>query len=168
MQLDSFGTVTEFGVAIAGFSALAAALTHEPGTLTPLDRFRTVNLLMAALTPAFAATFPMIGEAFGASGAALWRGTSVGVSVAIVLSLVVSLRLVHSLSAVDRLGLSRPLWVLFLGVNALALAALLINASEVLGPAGPGPILASLVGLLFLGAVQLVRIVVVRTVEPEA
>jgi len=168
MQLDAFETVTEFGVALAGFSALAATLTHKPGALTPLDRVRTINLLSTTLTPAFVALFPAIGESFGVSGTALWRGTSVGLTVVVVAAFGFSLSLFRSLSAADRAGLSPVLWVFFVGINALVVVAQVINASAALAAPGPGPILASLVALLFLGAQQLVRIVIVRPVEPSA
>lgn len=65
---DSFGTVMEFSVALAGFSAVAIALSHDPGSLAPLDRFRALNLLSASLGSAFGASFVLVGTAFGMSG----------------------------------------------------------------------------------------------------
>ena len=168
MDLDSFGIVTEFGVALAGFSALAAALTRRPGVLTSIDRFRTINLLVWALTPAFASTFPMVGEAFGVTGAWLWRATSlalVGVLAAVVL---VSQRLIGFMSQADRASLSKIMLVLFYVGHPFLIVVNLLNASSIGWSPGPGPILASLIWLLFMGAVQLVRIVVAGPVEPAA
>lgn len=57
---------------------------------------------------------------------------------------------------------SKTLWVLFLGGHTAASILLLLNALGLLVPPGPGPILASLVWVLFVGAMQLIRIVVAR------
>jgi len=162
VNLDSFATITEFGVALAGFSALAAALTQRPGVLAPVDRFRTINLLFAALTPAFVSTFPMIGAAFGAHGGPLWRGTSIGFAVVLIVTVVFTVHSARSLSAADRAFLSKIMWALFLAGHTAAFIILLLNALGLLAPPGPGPILASLVWLLFIGALQLVRIIVAR------
>jgi len=168
VDLDSFATVTEFGVALAGFSALAAALTQKPGVLASLDRFRTINLLVWALTPAFVSTFPMVGEAFGAAGASLWRGTSLSLAAILVLVVVVSLQLVRFLSQAERAALSRIMSVLFYVGHPFLIVVNLINASGIVWSPGPGPVLASLIWLLFMGAIQLVRIVVAGPVEPAA
>jgi len=168
VDVNSFATVTEFGVALAGFSALAAALAQKPGTLSALDRFRTINLLVTALTPAFVSTFPLIGEAFGAAGISLWRGTSISLTVIFALLAIVSLRLAGALSQTDRAALSGIMWVLFLGGYIFFLGVNLFNAFGMIWLPGPGPILASLIWLLFLAAVQLVRIVAAKPADLAA
>jgi hypothetical protein len=162
VNLDSFATITEFGVALAGFSALAAALTQRPGELPRVEQFRTINLLFASLTPAFVSTFPMIGEAFGAHDESLWRGTSIGFAVVLTATVIFTLHSARSLSAADHAFLSKAMWALFLGGHTAVSIILLLNALGSLAPPGPGPILACLVWLLFIGAMQLIRIVVAR------
>ena len=131
---DSFGTITEFGVALAGFSAVAIALSHEPGAMAPLDRFRALNLLSCALGAAFGATFVFIGASFGATGTTLWIGSSVGVLVVVLGCTAVPLLLARRLSLGDRSQLSNFLWVLCIGGNSVFAAVLLANAIGLFGP----------------------------------
>jgi hypothetical protein len=159
---DSFGTIMEFSVALAGFSAVAIALSHEPGALAPLDRFRALNLLGCALGAAFGASFVLIGDAFGASGAALWRGTSAGVLVIVIVCTAIPLLLARQMSPADRRQLSRALWVLLVGGNLILSGVQLSNLAGLFGPASPGPIMASLVWLLFFAALLFVRMLVNR------
>jgi len=53
--LDSLGSIIEFSVGIAGFSAIVSAFLQRAGGLDPISRFRVLNLLLMALSPAFAA-----------------------------------------------------------------------------------------------------------------
>ena len=53
MGYDGLGDIVEFSIGLAGFSAVVTAFLHRSRTLTPIDRFRTINLLLLALTPAF-------------------------------------------------------------------------------------------------------------------
>jgi len=52
---DGLGDIVEFSIGLAGFSAVVTAFLHRSRSLTPVDRFRTINLLLLALTPAFLA-----------------------------------------------------------------------------------------------------------------
>ncbi len=159
---DSFGTIMEFSVALAGFSAVAIALSHEPGALAPLDRFRALNLLSCALGAAFGASFVLIGDAFGASGPALWRATSAGLLLIVIVCTAIPLLLARQMSPADRRQLSRVLWVLSIGGNLILSGVQLSNLAGLFGPASPGPIMASLVWLLFFSALLFVRMLVNR------
>lgn len=53
MGYDGLGDIVEFSIGLAGFSAVVTAFLHRSQVLTPIDRFRTINLLLLALTPAF-------------------------------------------------------------------------------------------------------------------
>ena len=159
---ESFGTITEFAVALAGFSAVAIALSREPGTMAPLDSFRSLNLLCCSLGSAFGSTFVPIGASFGVSGPALWRGTSVGVLLIVILCVAIPLSLTRRMSPADRSQLSGTLWVLLIGGNLILTGLLLSNLAELFGAPGPGPIMVSLVWLLFFSALLFVRILVNR------
>ena len=165
---DSFGTITEFAVALAGFSAVAIALSHEPGALAPLDRFRALSLLSCALGAAFGASFVLIGGAFGASGPALWRGTSFGVLLIVIACTAIPLFLARRMSPADRNQLSSVLWVLSIGGNSVLAVVQLSNLAGLFGPPSPGPIMASLVWLLFFSALLFVRMLVNRPGSPAA
>jgi hypothetical protein len=165
---DSFGTVMEFSVALAGFSAVAIALSHEPGSLAPLDRFRALNLLSTSLGPAFGASFVLIGASFGMSDAPLWRFASSGVLIVAVLNLFVPILLRRRLSSVDRGRLSRILWALAVGGNPLLVVVQLANIFGLFGPPSAGPIMASLIWLLLFSSLLFVRMLVQRPVPPAA
>jgi hypothetical protein len=158
----SFGTVMEFSVALAGFSAVAIALSHERGAMAPLDRFRALNILTNSLGPAFAASLVLIGAAFGASGPMLWRLTSVGALVVALACMVVPILLRRGLDAKDRRRLSLGLWILAVGGNPIVAAVLLMNTAGSFGAPGPGPIIASLMWWLLFSAVLFVRMLVNR------
>jgi len=53
MGYEGLGDIVEFSIGLAGFSAVVTAFLHRSRILTPVDRFRTINLLLLALTPAF-------------------------------------------------------------------------------------------------------------------
>jgi len=165
---NSFGTIMEFAVALAGFSAVAIALSHDPGSMAPLDRFRALNLLTNSLGAGFGASFVLIGAAFGARDALLWQFTSAGVSLVAITCAVVPLVLRARLSLADKGRLSRVLWVLAIGGNPLLFAIQLANILGLFGSPNPGPIMASLVWLLFFSALLFVRMLVNRPVSTAA
>lgn len=53
--IDSLGNLVEFGVGLAGFSAIVTVFIHRSRELPPIDRWRILNLLTLALTPPFVA-----------------------------------------------------------------------------------------------------------------
>ncbi len=164
----SFGTVMEFSVALAGFSAVAIALSNERGALAPLDRFRTLNILTNSLGPAFGASLVLIGSAFGADGVTLWRLTSVGVLVVALVCLAVPIMLWLRLGRVDRSQLSLGLWALSIGGTSTISLVQVMNIAGVFGDPGPGPIIASLMWLLAFSAILFVRILVNRPAPSDA
>ncbi len=165
---DSFGTIMEFGVALAGFSAVAIALSHEPGALAPLDRIRALSLLGFSLGAAFGASFVLIGAAFGASGPALWRGTSLGVLLIVIACAAIPFLLVRRMSPADRAQLSSVMWALSNGGSVVVAGVQLSNLAGLFGPPSPGPIMASLVWLLFFSALLFVRMLVNRPRPPAS
>ncbi len=168
MELDSFGVVTEFGVALAGFSAVATALSQQRGAIAALDRFRTLNMLMWSLGAAFVSTFPYVAYGFGAEGVAVWRSSSLGFVVVLAVGTAVPIVLRRRLEPRDRRQLSPVLWVLAVGGNSVLIVFQAANVSGLLGAPSPGPILASLVWLLFFAALLFVRMLVNRPSAPAA
>ena len=164
---DSFASVMEFSVALAGFSAVAIALSHEPGALAPLDRFRALSLLSNALGAAFGASFVLIGNAFDVSGPPLWQLSSLGVLMVVISCLAVSVYLSRRLVPEDRSRLSSALWVIHLGGHPMLVGVLLANMAGLFGPTSPGPIMASLIWLLFFSSLLFVRMLVSRP-EPSS
>ena len=168
MDLDSFATVPEFAVALAGFSGVAFALSHQRGALASIDRFRTLNLLMWALGAAFVSTFPLLAVSFGAQGPLVWRWSSAGFVLVLLVCTAVPLILVRSLSAHDRAALSNALWVLAVGGNIVLLLIQIANVLGLFGDPMPGPILAGLIWLLFFASLLFVRLLVNRPAAPAA
>ena len=168
MDAGSFSIITEFAVALAGFSGIAIALSHDRGALAPIDHFRTLNLLMWALGAAFVSTFPLIAHSFGLQGPSIWRASSAGFLAVLVVCTAVPVNLRRSLAAHDRALLSRILWVLAIGGNIVVALAQLSNILPLFGQSTPGPLLAGLVWLLFFAALLFVRLLVNRPGTPAA
>lgn len=159
---DSFGTVMEFSIALAGFTAVAIALSREPGRLDPLDCFRALNLLTTALGAGFGASFVLIGSAFGATGPVLWQFASAGLVVVVAFVTAVPIYLSLRLTPSQRGETSPLIWTLGAGGNVVVVAAQVANMAGVFGPAGPGPIMASLIWLLLVSSLMFVRLLVIR------
>ena len=168
MDAGSFSIVTEFAVALAGFSGIAIALSHDRGALAAIDRFRTLSLLMWALGAAFVSTFPLIAQSFGVQGPSIWRAASAGFLAVLVVCTAVPFKLRRLLAAHDRASLSNILWVLATGGNLVVALGQLPNVLPWLGPATPGPLLAGLIWLLFFAALLFVRLLVNRPGTPVA
>ena len=148
---DSFASVMEFSVALAGFASVAIALSVEPGALAPLDRFRALNLLSNALGAGFGASFVLIGNAFDLSGPALWQFAGAGVFGVVILCMALPIHQRSRLSPPDRGRLSSGLWVVLLGGHSVLAVIQVANLAGLFGAPGPGPIMASLIWLLFFG-----------------
>jgi hypothetical protein len=123
---------------------------------------------MWSLSAAFVSTFPLIAGSFGVSGPSVWRWSSAGFLVVLVVCAAVPLLLVRSLTAQDRASLSNTLWVLAVGGNTVLALVQLSNVVFLFGPPAPGPLLAGLIWLLFVAAVLFVRLLVNRPGAPAA
>jgi hypothetical protein len=53
MHYEELSDIVEFSIGLAGFSAVVTVFLQRSRKLSPIDRFRTINLLLLALTPAF-------------------------------------------------------------------------------------------------------------------
>jgi Na+/melibiose symporter-like transporter len=70
------------------------------------------------------------------------------------------------MSPADRRQLSSILWALSTGGNPVLAVVLLVNMSGLFGAPGPGPIMVSLIWLLFFSALLFVRMLVNRPGQP--
>jgi hypothetical protein len=168
LEPESFSSITEFGVAIAGFSGVAVALTHRDGGMSPIDRFRTLNLLVSALGATFASTFPLAAASFGATGSVIWAASSAGFAALLLVNSFLPFVLAASLSPEDRAALSSVIWMLAGGGSAVMVIWQATNAYAVFGPASPGPFVAGLLWQLFTATLLFVRLLVKRTVQADA
>jgi hypothetical protein len=141
---DELLTIAELSIALAGFSGVVVAFTHQ-GVLNSIDRWRFAALLSLSMGAAVVAFVPSILELFGYTGAALWRGSSVAFLVfAMVFLFVFVPRLNRAALELD--SHAPRAWVIpNLGLTILTYVSQLSNA---LGwPHSPGPALLIL-GLL--------------------
>ena len=58
-DLQLLSSIVEFSIGLGGFSGIVAVFVQRTGDWTAVDRWRVTNLLAVTLTPAFAAFFAM-------------------------------------------------------------------------------------------------------------
>ena len=162
MNSSDFSIITEFAVAVAGFSGIAIAISHQGGALSPLDQFRTLNLLTWALSAAFASTFPLVAESFGFAGPAIWQFTSVGFALILLLGLLERFLTARRIAPSDRTQLSSGVWALTVGGNSVLIVWQFINALGVFGQPSAAPILVGLLFVLAVSALIFVRLLIFR------
>lgn len=155
--MESFSTLTEFAIAMAGFSGIVIALRARDGGVEPLVWFRNLCLLTWALGAAFGSLGPALLENVGLATAAIWTGSSYLLALISALLMSVPLLARRRLDDADRARLARYVWVLALGGNGLAAAMLLANAVGTFGPARPGPVHGAIVWLLAFATLLFVR-----------
>ena len=160
MNIDSFGILTEFAVALAGFAGVAAVLSNRGDSFDPIAWIRTLALLSWAMGAAFASVLPLLGASYGVLGSQLWARCSfafVPVLVGQVAVLVISAR---RLTPTERALLATYMWVLAIGGNVLVAIWQLSNALRLHGDASPGPLVGGIVWVLAFSALNFVRMIV--------
>jgi hypothetical protein len=71
-ETELLSTIVEFSIGLAGFSGVIAAMSRNAGW-SELEKFRVVNLLQAALAPAFL-SFAALGLAhFQPNSVSAWQ-----------------------------------------------------------------------------------------------
>ena len=171
MSSDDFTILTEFAVALAGFSGVALAITHPGGPLTGLQRFRTVCLLAWSLAPAFGGTLPLLAEAWGAEGPQVWQWSSAGFAVVALGLIGVPIYVREGVAPKDRPQLARALWVLSIGGGMVLSTLLAVNAWRL---ASPGPLVFAILYHILLAAILFARLLLApisaarATKSPEA
>jgi hypothetical protein len=152
----------EFGVGLAGFSGVVVAFSRSSGQLVDYDRFRVIQLLVSALTPAFLALLPTILAGFDVTGESMWRFVSAAVSASIVVSAAFAVGSVQAIAPEARASLSPAVWRITLGGNSLCLIWNVLNLLQWPVPISSGPVLATLAWLLFVACLLFFRLLLVR------
>ncbi|AWZ00293.1 hypothetical protein RHODOSMS8_00740 [Rhodobiaceae bacterium] len=159
MDADAFSTITEFAVALAGFSGIVVAIAHRGDTFPSIDRYRTLTLLAYSLSAAFGSLLPMAVESLGFSGDEVWRIAGAVLAVVLAASIVISFLGTRRLDEDDRAGLSVAVGTLTAGGNGLLIVWLVVNSLTL---ASPSPLVFALIWQLGLSSLQFVRLVLAR------
>ena len=158
--MESFGLLTEVGVALAGFSGVAIAIGGRNGEISQLQQWRNTNLLLSTLGVTFGSLSVPFFEAFGLEGPALWRASSLAflpIALSTLVAPNVTLRRIPRSKIVH---FSKSTWYLSIVLTGFAFVSQLSNVLELFGTAAPGPLFAGLLALLIGGALQFTRILV--------
>ena len=167
MNASSFAIITEMATAIAGFSGIAVALSNRGNVIPPVDRFRTLNLLVWSLSAAFASTFPLVAESISLIGAAVWQASSAVFCVVLLMGLMIRFQTARDLTATERETLSPVVWTLTVGGNLVLIVWQILNAIGLFGAPSPGPILIGLIWLIAVSALIFVRLLTIRQAVSE-
>jgi len=161
MDADAFSTITEFAVALAGFSGIVVAIAHRGDTFPPIDRYRTLTLLAYSLSAAFGSLLPMAVESLGVRGDDVWRIAGGVLAIILAASVLVSFWGTRRLDEADRAGLSVAVGTLTAGGNGLLIVWLVANSLTL---ASPSPLVFALMWQLGLSSLQFVRLVLAQRV----
>ncbi len=164
-ERDALFAVAEFGVGLAGFSAIVVALVRRSGGWEAASAYRLELLLFQSLGAGLFAFLPVTISFLGVQGPAVWRIASALFVVFLALCFLADWRRFHRLPDEARAVLSRGL-VLVGNVQGAFFAVLLLP--NIAGfPFRPqiGPYFLVLVCLLGTAALNFMRIVVTRPSE---
>ena len=165
--MDSFATLTEFSVAIAGFSGIAIAIGARDGRVSSLTQFRNRNLLNFSIGAAFGSVLPPLMGHLGQSGASIWTYSS-GLFAAIIVYLVAGPFIARSeLTPSERKATSWPIWILSIAGTSIAGVAQLLNVFGFFGDPGPGPLYAGIVWTLLMATIQFYRLLSANPTAPD-
>ena len=156
MTPSSLSILTDFSVAVVGFSGIVAALAYQGSRFAPLDRFRVFTLLLYALCGAFGSLAPMVAQGFGASEPLYWQIGAGTLSLLMIGSILATFVAAWQLPPADRVKLQLYVWVLVVGGNAVL--AVWLAVSVVAAP-GPGPIMTAIIWQLFLSVLLFIRLI---------
>lgn len=162
MDFTDLSIFVEFGVGLAGFSGVVVAFGLRSDKLNEFDKFRVVMLLSFALLPAFVSTLPMVLAGFGIVGTETWRIMGavlvLGLAALSVLPIILARRMSPDITS----RLSSVVWVIGLGGTVLAFVWNGLNLKGWPNPFSLGPVLATMVWLLFLASLMFLRLLLVR------
>ena len=156
MTPTSLTSLTDFCVAVVGFSGIVATLAYQGSRFAPLDRFRVFTLLLYALCGAFGSLGPMVAQGFGASAPLYWQIGAGTLSLLMIGSILATFMAAWQLPPADRAKLQLYVWILVVGGNAVL--AIWLAASLVAFP-GPGPIMTAIIWQLFLSVLLFIRLI---------
>lgn len=156
--MESFTTLTEFAVAIAGFSGIAIAIRARNGTVSALTHFRNRNLLNFSIGAAFGSILPPLVHHLGASGVSIWTYSSALFAGIAVFLVVAPFRGRVPLNASEREATSWPIWIVSVVGTSIAAVTQILNSIGFFGTPGPGPMYAGIVWILAMATIQFYRL----------
>jgi hypothetical protein len=165
MDPGSINIITEFAIAVAGFTGIVFALDsrqtgdRQEGEQTPLVRFRAVTMLFYAFSAAFGSLLPTIVQSFDTS-VEVWEQSSAVLIVVLAANMAATVICSRTLlTAEQRLQLKGWMWLLVMLGNSVFAIWLAASLFGVL----PIPITAAFVTALtwqlVLSTVLFIRIV---------
>ncbi len=158
---DALFVVAEVSIGLAGFSGIVAAL-YARSSWHPLDKWRTVSLLMISFVTLGLALLTFGLYSLGIDGSTLWRAAS---AVAVAISIpsgVIGLRLQPPVTSIPNFSV---LGQIYFGVASLIILAHLLNLLAIMAPSSLGVFYLALVASLMLGAMEFTHIILIRPIE---
>lgn len=166
--MDSFSSLMEFAVAIAGFSGITMAIQARNAALSELQSFRNAMLLAFSLFAAFASAIPQACAHLGATGSQVWSWSSACFSVVCGAMMVLPFVARNAMSPENRSQLSKTIWFVSIGGMFLLLISQILNAGAVVGTPGPAPLYFGVVWMIALAALMYARMLVGLRHSPAA
>ena len=158
--MDSFSSLMEFAVAIAGFSGITMAVQARNAVVNELQAFRNTNLISFSLFAAFGSAIPQACAHLGATGSQLWSWSSTSFSFVCGALLIIPFALRSSLSPETRGQLSKTIWFLSIGGMFVVLISQILNVAGAFREPGPAPVYLGIVWLIFLAALMYARMLI--------
>ena len=156
--MESFSALTEFAVAIAGFSGITIAIQARGGAPDAIARFRNKNLITWSLCAAFGASFPQAAFHLGARGPGIWAWSSLLYALFLTLVILVPFMSRATLTLAERARLSPVIWVVGIGGTGIIAACLLANAAGWFGEPNSGPLYLAVLWMIFFASLQFYRL----------
>lgn len=158
--MDSFSSLMEFAVAIAGFSGITMAVQARNAVVGELQSFRNTNLIAFSLCAAFGSAIPQAFAHLGATGSQLWSWSSVSFSFLCGVLLILPFSARSSMSTESRGQLSKTIWLVSVGGTFFVLFSQIVNAAGTFWEPGPASLYLGIVWLIFLAALMYARMLV--------
>jgi hypothetical protein len=158
--MDSFSSLMEFAVAIAGFSGITMAVLARSAVVHEAQAFRNSMLIAFALSAAFSSAMPAGCAHLGATGSQIWSWSSVSFALVCGALIVAPFAVRSSLSSESRSQLSRTIWIVSVGGTLLVLISQVVNAAGILGKAGSAPLYLGILWLILLAALMYARMLI--------
>ena len=166
--MDSFSSLMEFAVAIAGFSGITMAVQARNAVVNELQSFRNTMLIAFSLSAAFASAIPQACAHLGATGSQIWFWSSASFSLVCVAMIIAPFLAQSSISPESRSQLSRTIWFVSLGGMFFVLLAQIVNAAAIFGVPGPAPLYLGILWMIALAALMYARMLVGLRDAPAA
>ena len=158
MDPSSTSTITEFAIAVAGFTGVVFALDRSDGPTDPLIRLRTITMLFYAFSAAFGSLIPTLLQSYG-SQVDIWVQSNVALALILVANMVatvISSRVL--LEPEQRQQLRGWMWLLVMGGNSLFTVCLVGSLTGVIPIPTAAAFFTALVWQLVLSTILFIRV----------